>query len=60
MAAENKELRNYITSVKQLFQQYQKQQQAQFLENQKNYYNKRPSKNIKKLFMKNSLLVNQS
>ena len=35
MAAENKELRNYITSVKQLFQQYQKQQQAQFLENQK-------------------------
>ena len=32
-AAENKELKTYIQNIKQRFQQYQQQQQAQFLEN---------------------------
>ena len=31
--AENKELKTYIQNIKQRFQQYQQQQQAQFLEN---------------------------
>ena len=32
-AAENKELKTYMQNIKQRFQQYQQQQQAQFLEN---------------------------
>ena len=39
-AAENKELKGYIQNIKQRFQNYQQQQQAQFLENQKKYYEK--------------------
>ena len=31
--AENKELKTYIQNIKQRFQQYQQQQEAQFLEN---------------------------
>ena len=46
--AENKELKMYIENTKQRFSQYQQQQQAQFLENQKNYYEERPQKKIKK------------
>ena len=38
----------YIENTKQRFSQYQQQQQAQFLENQKNYYEERPQKKIKK------------
>ena len=38
--AENKELKGYIQNIKQRFQNYQQQQQAQFLENQKKYYEK--------------------
>ena len=45
--AENKELKAYIQNIKQRFQQYQQRQQAQFLEDQKIYYDKRPQKNIK-------------
>ena len=45
--AENKELKTYIQNIKQRFQQYQQRQQAQFLEDQKTYYDKRPQKNIK-------------
>ena len=45
--AENKELKAYIQNIKQRFQQYQQRQQAQFLEDQKTYYDKRPQKNIK-------------
>ena len=46
--AENKELKMYIENTKQRSSQYQQQQQAQFLENQKNYYEERPQKKIKK------------
>ena len=46
--AANKELKIYIQNIKQRFQQYQQQQQAQFLEDRKAYYNKKPTKNIKK------------
>ena len=39
--AENKELKGYIQNINQRFQNYQQQQQqAQFLENQKKYYEK--------------------
>ena len=34
----------YIENIKQRFQQYQQGQQVQFLEDQKTYYDKRPSK----------------
>ena len=49
--AENKELKAYIESLKQSFQGLQQQQQAQILEQQKNYYQqKRPnSKKCKKV-----------
>ena len=46
--AENKELKMYIQNIKQRFQQYQQWQQVQFLEDQKTYSDKRPTKNIKK------------
>ena len=46
--AENKKLKTYIANIKQRFAQYQQQQQAQFLEQQKNYYVQKPQKNIKK------------
>ena len=39
--AKNKELKAYIQNIKQRFQNYQQEQQAQFLENQKNYYEKK-------------------
>ena len=42
--AGNKELKAYIQNIKQHFQEYQEQQQACFLENQKNYYEKRTKK----------------
>ena len=42
--AGNKELKAYIQNIKQHFQEYQQQQQARFLENQKNYYEKREPK----------------
>ena len=42
--AENKELKMYIENIKQRFQQNQQWQQVQFLEDQKTYYDKRPSK----------------
>ena len=42
--AKNKELKAYIQNIKQHFQEYQQQQQARFLENQKNYYEKREPK----------------
>ena len=47
--AENKELKAYIQNIKQRFQEYQQQQQARFLENQKNYYEKREPKSYKKV-----------
>ena len=47
--AENKELKMYIENTKQRFSQYQQQQQAQFLENQKNYYEERPQKKYEKV-----------
>ena len=48
-AVENKELNAYIQNIKQRFQNYQQQQQTQFLENQKNYYGKREPKRYKKV-----------
>ena len=48
-AVENKELKAYIQNIKQRFQNYQQQQQTQFLENQKNYYGKRKPKRYKKV-----------
>ena len=39
--AKNKELKAYIQNIKQRFQNYQQEQQAQFLESQKNYYEKK-------------------
>ena len=47
--AENKKLKIYLENIKQRFSQYQQRQQAQFLENQKNYYDKRPQKKYKKV-----------
>ena len=47
--AKNKELKAYIQNIKQHFQEYQEQQQACFLENQKNYYEKREPKRNKKV-----------
>ena len=39
--AKNKELKAYIQNIKQRFQNYQQEQQAQFLESQKSYYDKK-------------------
>ena len=47
--AENKELKAYIQNIKQPFKEYQQRQQAQFLENQKNYYEKTQPKWYKKV-----------
>ena len=47
--AENKKLKIYIENIKQCFSHYQQQQQAQFLENQKNYYEERPQKKYEKV-----------
>ena len=47
--AANKELKIYIQNIKQRFQQYQQQQQAQFLEDRKAYYDKKPTKKYKKV-----------
>ena len=56
--AENKELKGYIQNIKQGFQNYQQQQQAQFLENQKNTTKNENQKDIKKVFMKKNLKAN--
>ena len=45
--AENKELKAYIQNINQRFQEYQQQEQAHFLENQTNYYEKREAKRYK-------------
>ena len=45
--AENKKLKVYIENIKQRFSQYEQGQQAQVLENQNNYYEERPQKNLK-------------
>ena len=47
--AENKELKAYIQNIKQHFQEHQQQQQTRFLENQKNYYEKREPERYKKV-----------
>ena len=47
--AENKELKAYIENIKQHFQSYQQQQQAQFLEQQRNHYQKKNQKKYKKV-----------
>ena len=47
--AENKELKAYIQNIKQPFKEYQQRQQAQFLENQKNYHEKTQPKRYKKV-----------
>ena len=47
--AENKELKIYIENIKQHFSQYQQREQAQFLENQKKYFEERPQKKYKKV-----------
>ena len=46
--AENKELKIYIENIKQRFAQYQQQQQAQFLEKQKQYHEPKTLKKYKK------------
>ena len=47
--AKNKELKIYIENIKQRFAQYQQQQQAQFLEKQKRYYEPKTPKKYKKV-----------
>ena len=46
--AKNKELKIYIENIKQRFAQYQQQQQAQFLEKQKQYHEPKTLKKYKK------------
>ena len=53
--AENKELKAYIQNIKQHFQEYQQHQQAQFLENQTNYYEKSETKRYKKVVYEEEL-----
>ena len=55
--AENKELKAYIQNIKHRFQEYQQQQQARFLENQKITTKKENQKGTKKLFTKKNLIV---
>ena len=54
--AENRELKAYIENLKQ----HIRQQQVQFLEKQRNYYQEKklPQKNIKKWYIKKKLKVN--
>ena len=53
--AENKELKIYIENIKQRFAQYQQQQQAQFLEKQKQYYEPKTPKKYKKVVYEEEL-----
>ena len=53
--AENKELKIYIENIKQRFAQYQQQQQAQFLEKQKRYYEPKTPKKYKKVVYEEEL-----
>ena len=47
--SENKELRNYIENIKQGYNQYQQQQQAQYIERERNYYTEKQPKKYKKV-----------
>ena len=53
--AENKELKIYIENIKQRFAQYQQQQQAQFLEKKKQYYEPKTSKKYKRVVYEEEL-----
>ena len=53
--AENKELKIYIGNIKQRYAQYQQQQQAQFLEKQKQYYESKTPKKYKKIVQEEEL-----
>ena len=53
--AENKEMKVYIQNIKQKFSKYQQQQQAQFLEREKEYYNKKQPKKYKKVIYEEEL-----
>ena len=49
MVAQKKELKFYIENIKQRFAQYQQQQQGQFLEKRKQYYEPKAPKKYKKI-----------
>ena len=53
--AENKEMKVYIQNIKQKFSKYQQQQQAQFLEREKEYYNQKQPKKYNKVIYEEEL-----
>ena len=46
--SENKELRNYIENFKQQYNQYQQQQQAPYIERERDYYTEKQPKKYKR------------
>ena len=49
VVSENKELKNYIENIKQGYNQYQQQQQAQYIQRERNYYIEKQPKKYKKV-----------
>ena len=55
VVAENKELRTYIEHIKERFNQYQQQQQAQYIEKEKEYFAQKQPKKYKKVIYEEEL-----
>ena len=51
----NKELRNYIENIKQRYNQYQQQQQAQYIWRERDYYTEKQPKKYKRVIYREEL-----
>ena len=52
---EKKELKNYIENIKQRYNQYQQQQQARYIERERDYYTENQPKKYKKVIQEEEL-----
>ena len=55
VVSKNKELRNYIENVKQRYSHYQQQQQAQYIQTERDYYTEKQPKKYKKVIYEEEL-----
>ena len=55
VVSENKELRNYIENIKQRYNQYQQQQQAQYIWRERDYYTEKQPKKYKRVIYREEL-----
>ena len=53
--SENKELRNHIENIKQRYNQYQQQQQAQYIWRERDYYTEKQPKKYKRVIYREEL-----